>query len=107
MGHGFTDSRVDAGLPALPRGFECFKHIGIHAHVQGWAFDCNCGPSTPTRDAGSLPKGIHGGSIVRAISAIGSGVCNGQFLRGLTLNPLPIGCGGLTECFGRTVSFPV
>ena len=34
----FAQRGIDAGLPALPGGFEGFEHIGIHAHADEIAF---------------------------------------------------------------------
>ena len=47
MRHGFTQGGIDAGLPALPGGFECFEYIGINPHVQGRSLLCSGGPARP------------------------------------------------------------
>ena len=55
--HGFAQGGVDAGLPALPGGFEGFEHVGIHAHVQGRTLHGCGGPAPASLDAGLLPIG--------------------------------------------------
>jgi hypothetical protein len=46
MGHGFAQGGIDPRLATVPRGLEGFKHICIHAHIQGGALHCNGWPST-------------------------------------------------------------
>jgi hypothetical protein len=72
LGHGFAQGRIDAGLPALPSGFEGFQHIGINPHIQGGALQGGCGPASAAFDVGLLPIGSYGGGIVGVIRPIGS-----------------------------------
>jgi hypothetical protein len=70
--HCITQGGIDAGLPALPSGFEGFQHIGINPHIQGGALQGGCGPASAAFDVGLLPIGSYGGGIVGVIRPIGS-----------------------------------